>query len=540
MAQKEFTISIDSFGGFAPAYFENDNPYYGNKDQASDMKNMDITDPNVLKPGPGLKNLVDSGGKGSVSLLRGILKTPTEKDISYAIGDFYLHQITPNTIVHDSKFPHPIGSFVTGQGLPTEEKEEDGKGAYVWTNPENAYLDNGLYATAEQGDQKTHIWHNFKIDADSPLIWEIPVGSVIKGIEVEVKAMADSGTDPELSISLTKNKNDSAGTKITDKLTTTPSVYKLGSGEDLWGGTWGQADFGENFGVIVNGTKSASPEEITYLIDYIKIRVYYSTEDYYPTIKGEDVISYKKDIFYTYNYENADNELVGDIGRYDGTSFIDNFGSIKSEHFLAHAPHQMINGGDDEVYFTNGNHIGRIVKSAVTGFYLIDDVALDFWEDSEAVSLSWNNNRVVIAINRPNIEGSFSQSGIYNWDGVASSWQGDPIEVSGRIGALYTKNGVTFVWWQDSIDRGAYNFGYIQGMQLYTVKRFSGSLPLYYQVGEYKGLVAWASEDKIFLWGSKDPELAVTMSQYISSKGKNIEGIGSPFGELLISSYILE
>ena len=99
------------------------------------------------------------------------------------------------------------------------------------------------------------------------------------------------------------------------------------------------------------------------------------------------------------------------------------------------------------------------------------------------------------------------------------------------------KNGVTFIWWQDSTDTGAYCFGYLSGGRLRPLKRFSGSLPLFYQVGEYKGFLAWVSGGLIYLWGSKDPDIPVSLFQYMAGKYSTVGGIASPFGDLLIASY---
>jgi hypothetical protein len=247
---------------------------------------------------------------------------------------------------------------------------------------------------------------------------------------------------------------------------------------------------------------------------------------------AEDVVYYKSAIYYFYNQTGA----VGDIGKYDmdETTFNDDWGSTIPTNMsaLVSAPHQAINGGDDIVYFANGPYVGTIDGTTLTV------QGLDFWTDSQIASITWNENRVKIAVNRPNIAGAnINQSGIYKWDGVSSSWEGDPIEVNGRIGALYTKNGVDFVWWQDSGTSNEFVFGYINGTQLKPLKRCTGTLPLYYQVGDYKGFIAWISDGLVYLWGSSDPDSKVKMFQFTSSTyTTTVGGLGMPFGVLLTSS----
>ena len=200
---------------------------------------------------------------------------------------------------------------------------------------------------------------------------------------------------------------------------------------------------------------------------------------------------------------------------------------------LQDAPHYGIVGGDDVAYLTNG-----IYLSTVNGTTL-NATALNFNTDGETVSVTWNWNRAVVAVNRPNISGSnFNLSFIAKWNGVSSSWEGDPIEVAGEIGALYTKNGITFVWWKDGISTGGYNFGYINGLRLERITRYEGSLPNQAQVGEYEGFIGWISSDKLMMWGSRDKDTPVRMFEYMAGGHATIGTWAAPFGSVIISSNV--
>lgn len=246
---------------------------------------------------------------------------------------------------------------------------------------------------------------------------------------------------------------------------------------------------------------------------------------------GEDVVYYKSNLYYFYNETGS----IGDIGKYDmGVTFDDDWGSTvpTGAAALQSAPHQAINGGDDVIYFANGNFVGTIDTTT------LDTQALDFATNSQVSSLTWNLDRVWIAVNRPNLSGAnANQSAIYNWNGVDPSWQTDPIAINGIVGALYTKNGVVFVWWQENGTSNRYNFGYHAGIKLVPIATFSGTLPSYYQVGEYKGFLAWCSASAIYLWGATDPKAIVKAFQYCSSTYTTSGGIGSPFGNILMASY---
>lgn len=360
---EQWEISIRNFSGFCPAWFENTYPFYWNKDHASAMKNADIIDPNVLKPGPDVANLTNGTQAGAVTtLIKGILPIAVSADVSYACGGNQYYQIS--------------SSAVTNSG-----------GTYPYT------IDKG-------------------------------------------------------------------------------------------------------------------------------------------TVTGEDadgIVYYQSKVYVFYNHSGAAGDILQDTA---GTIDVDWGSTIPTgAETIQSATHQAIVGGDDVLYFTNGRYVGYIDGTT------LETQGLDFWTNAECSSITWNNNRVVVAVNRPNVSGSnFSESGIYSWDGVTSSWSGDPIEVSGRIGALYTKNGVTYCWWQDGTDTGGFSLGYVSGGRLIQIRRFKGTLPLWYQVGEYKGYLAWASDGLIYLWGAKDADVPVVLMQYCEGKHATIGGIGIPFGDLLIAS----
>jgi hypothetical protein len=361
-----WTITISEFNGFAPAWFKSTYPFFGDKDHASDMKNIDLTDPNSMTQGPAPTALTAGTEAGAVTTtVKSFLRHVTSDDVSFALGGAKLYQISSTAVTNAGVFPHTI-----------------------------------------------------------------------------------------------------------DKATVT--------GED-----------------------------------------------------GEGLCYHKTKLYYFYNHSGS----AGDIGQYDmATTFDDDWGSTVPTGFAAlqTGPHQAINGGDDEVYFTNGRYMGAIRTSGI-----LEPQALDFWTDAQTSSVTWNQNRVIVAVNRPNVTGSnMNQSGVYTWNGVAGSWEGDPIEVNGRIGALYTKNGVTFVWWQDAGTSSEFNLGYLVGTQIKGLKKCEGTLPLYYQVGEFKGYLAWISDGLVYLYGSSDPDTPIKFFQYTSSTyTTTVGGIGFALGSLMTASH---
>ena len=248
------------------------------------------------------------------------------------------------------------------------------------------------------------------------------------------------------------------------------------------------------------------------------------------TITGEDVVYYDGKLYYSYNDSNTPS---GDVGRYDlSTTFVDSYfvGEL-SGTALQNAPHQMVANGD-MVFIANGKYVAVIDLLNTTA----TDDGLDL-VDGEISSMTWNSN-LKIASNSPAITGAnVVDSKIYSWDGYDDSWIGDPISVGGRIGALYTKNGVTFVWYESRVGASLINtFGYLGEGRVIPLATFDGDCPEYYQVAERGDYIIWLSGDKLYAYGSLS-EQPVGLSQLMTSQYSNGGGISAPFGEVLISSY---
>ena len=261
------------------------------------------------------------------------------------------------------------------------------------------------------------------------------------------------------------------------------------------------------------------------------------------SVTGEDItdiIYYKGNLYGFYNHSGN----AGDIFKITGSVIDPDWGSTvpAGAHTLVYAPHYSILAGDDSVYITNGRYVAKMDDDST-----LDDIALDFWADAQVSSLTWNNNRVYVAVNRPsNVAdtptSNFNQSGIYRWNGSSTSWEGDPIEVSGRIGALYTKNGTTYVWWQDDVlssysGWNTFNFGYIDGGKLVELRKCKGYLPNQNQVCELKGYIAWMSESYIYLYGASSSSSTVDLFQYAKTIHSDAYALANPFGSLIASSY---
>lgn len=241
-----------------------------------------------------------------------------------------------------------------------------------------------------------------------------------------------------------------------------------------------------------------------------------------------DVVFYKDYLYAFYNHSGS----AGDIAKItpsNGT--IDaTWGSVTGGGTLTNTPHYAIIAGNDMVGFTDGNYV-RTIDGADFGY------DLDLPTNSQADTITWNGDYFLIGVNRPNVSGAnYNQSAIYFWDGYATSWNTPPVQVSGKIGALFTHNGITYVWWKDNNGVGGCNFGYLNGNSLTVIKRYDGSLPNQSQVSDYFGFITWVSNDEVFIWGAGDNETQVKFFKYLTAPHATVGSIASPFGTLLISS----
>lgn len=244
---------------------------------------------------------------------------------------------------------------------------------------------------------------------------------------------------------------------------------------------------------------------------------------------GEDVALYKGAIFYSYNHSGS----AGDVGKLTlPSTFDDDYMSTvpTGAAALQDGPHQMVVGGDDILYIANGRYIASLNNTTFTA------QALDFPQGSSVVSLAWHGNRVYANVNFPGIAGGHQdESTIYVWDTFSTSWEYQ-IRVMGRLGALYVKNGLIFVFYEDISLTGGYNLGVVSNGAIQELAAFSGTLPRYFQVSEHKNHLIWNTDGKVYAWGAYAPGLATKLFQLASTGHSSAGGITNGFGTPIIAS----
>ena len=259
----------------------------------------------------------------------------------------------------------------------------------------------------------------------------------------------------------------------------------------------------------------------------------------HPTYGDEKVrklVLYKDKLFYFYSHMGG-----GTIGRYDifNDEFDDDWGDDKPS-----------GAGFLESYWRYpavivGSYLYFGHKTKVGYLDLENDVlnlsALELGGGYEIFDLEWNYGRILIGANLIPYVGSRGKGKIFIWDGYSLGWE-DEIFVPGKFYSFATLGKITFVFYED--DQEITHLGMLTGNRIKDVAVFklNNHPPYYYQVCIQEPFIVFAKKDtqsnegKIYFWGNADRRLDPILFQFGETTYPTIEGIGNPFGDLIISS----
>lgn len=448
------TINDISQGGFAPAWYKETYPSFGNKNQAGAMTNIDMTNPGYIQQGPGLSTLTNGAENSAVTtLIKGALDYAVSSDLTYGIGGSKLYSFSSTTVTSGVYFPHTINKAVV--------TNEDGE-------------DVGLY--------KGRLYYTYNHTNS--------VGSSTTRFDITLT----SGTTYRYTF-------DGTGT---DPLITAIS-FVVGTQVTITG---------TNFSTGNNGifTITASGSN------------YFEVDNPAGVAENDKTLGTGTMVV-----------LGGDIGKYDlVTTFDDDWGSTVPSGMgglIGGVPHQIVIGGNDIMYISNGRYI-----TSYDGTTLIPQ-ALDLPSGTVIQSIAWMSDRLWIAANKTNLTGNNkNSSSIYIWDGTTDSWEAE-IKLMGTAGGLHVKNGVLFVFYQDLTSTGGYKLAYVQGASITDVANFTGALPAFYQITDYKDFILFNSNGDLYAFGSGDKDLAVKLFQIADGGYSTVGCVICPFGTPIVASY---
>jgi len=289
----------------------------------------------------------------------------------------------------------------------------------------------------------------------------------------------------------------------------------------------------ETYGVAGKNILKITPTTVT--VDHA-----IDTTELGAVVQLKDIVEYHDLLFYITDRTTSNKATVGmrDASlAYDDDFLERSTGSTTGTFSLTlNVPHKMLVGGDDILYIANGNKVSSYDITTDIGV----ETAIDLPNDAVISDLEWNSKKVIITVDWPNLTGANrTLQRVFIWDTVNSSWDDDVPQVM-RSGALYTKGGATFIFYQDISSSGGGRLGYFDGSTIKEIAQYNGSIPKFYQVDEKDGFICWVStvgaEDLIFCWGAGDSKLPPRLFQLMKGKYSNMGAIGLPFGSLLVAS----
>lgn len=174
----------------------------------------------------------------------------------------------------------------TGWKSPGTVVDDSAIGSVAWGNPDYAKASDDSRATVLEfvNSLSTHYLKatNFSFN--------IPVGSTINGILVEIEKSAPESDDyswvVDGSVKIVKSNGSIGTTNKADSSThwlISDSYISYGSNSDLWGESWTSSDINDSdFGVVISASLTVD-HSVTAQIDHIQMKVYY-TENTTPIV----------------------------------------------------------------------------------------------------------------------------------------------------------------------------------------------------------------------------------------------------------------
>jgi len=250
---------------------------------------------------------------------------------------------------------------------------------------------------------------------------------------------------------------------------------------------------------------------------------------------GQSLIYFANNLYYFYN-----RSASGNIGKFNlNATYDDTWASTVSGGTVAIlevAPHP-VTSYKAKMIFGNGRYLGTSDGTTVTTQYI------DYGAGSQVSDVAVSGSYLYIAVVFPAL-GTKKRTIIYKYDALLA--ETDPLDfinVKDEVTAIRVVNGIPYVFYGDytytSILEG--HLSYISGSQIVHLKTFKGLSPLFYQVSEYKGYIAFLDNyySNIYLYGSYDTGVNPILFPLINGSNTSIGCLANPFKGLMWSSKLI-
>lgn len=234
-----------------------------------------------------------------------------------------------------------------------------------WTNSTNALSDNGAYAeagySATNSEGIPELFPTPDLALGSFTLSGLGGGDTVRGFILEVESRRVGGFAGTLYAQLTKSGTPVGSPKAVATLSTSDTVYSVGSSTDMWGASFTAAEVA-NVGVILWVIPAGSSGSSTAYVDYARVTVHFddTTPDAFDwgTITNQPLNTMIEAFAYTITglTGTAPVSFYASVG---SSEWRKNFGSWTS------APGTVVNGDQVQIRHNTGPLYSTIVTTAL-------------------------------------------------------------------------------------------------------------------------------------------------------------------------------
>jgi len=505
------------FLGLASGALLSDYPSFGDARQAGDTADIDLTDPNMITQGPGLKKLTNGDQKEAMTTnVNAILDQVFPGDRTFGVGDDTFYEITDgevNTKTYLPELPHEINSGdATAKDLAYYQGEiyyswYSGSGAgngdvgkYDMTRDDDSDFDDDFASAVggatsimggnpmpleKGGDDKLYLGHGYNVDQWDGTDWtesafDIPKSYIIEDIRWNMDRLLVAANSPSRIgetdwISVDDVSYEPQEWTNASNAYTSDNNYATTDAE----GKWNYYACHEDFGV---------PKDATVVGIEVQVEGKVSS--------GTGVLSV---------YINAGQGSFGFWGNITFTT--------------EEAYHSV--GGPGTLYGIDV-HISQLLRLKIVS--------------RDNANYSVDHIRAKVYYTTPDISGK-KQGSVFIWNPYSEedSWEQE-IVVNGEIGSLYIHNGINYIFYRDNTYASGYKIGVLEGNGIMDLANFEGGLPKRRQITTYKNFIIWVAGEKVWAYGSPSPNIPKYIFQLADAGYSTVGALASPFGTPMVAS----
>lgn len=247
---------------------------------------------------------------------------------------------------------------------------------------------------------------------------------------------------------------------------------------------------------------------------------------------GQAIAYFNNVLYYFYNTSSA-----GDIGTFDLNNYDDDWGStVPTGKAALEKTIHPVTTYKNNLIFGNGRYLGKYNTTALAPQYI------DYGAGSLVSDVAVTGSYLYVSVTFPAL-GTKKRTVIYKYDALLTETDPlDGINVKYEVTALRAMNGVIYVFYGDTTTLSPLEgfLGYISGSQVIKLKNYGGKPPMFNQVSEHRGYLAFLDNyaAKVYLYGQYDIGTNNILIPYTTSSNTIVGALASPFNGLMFSGML--